>query len=68
METSEGRWVIGPAILQWVSVHGDIPMWMVYNGTPFQIDDRGVPPFLETPDLGYILGLFMFGMFGYCLR
>ena len=28
--------------------HGDTPIWMVYEGNPTEMDDLGVPPFLET--------------------
>ena len=33
-----------------VSKNRDTPKWMVYNGKPYeQMDDLGVPLFLETP-------------------
>ena len=27
---------------------GGTPKWMVYNGTPIEMDDLGIPLFLET--------------------
>ena len=41
-----------------VSKNRGIPKWMVYNGTPINMDDLGVPLFLETPMCSFqILGL-----------
>ena len=48
---------MGPAVLQWVSVHGISPCGWYVNEPLFQIDDRGVPPFLETPDLEMYFGI-----------
>lgn len=42
-----------------VSINGDIPTWIVYNGKHFSIVDLGVPPILGNPHLDlyiYILG------------
>ena len=32
-----------------VSINGGTPKWMVYEGNPIEMDDLGVPPFMETP-------------------
>ena len=32
-----------------VSINGGTPKWMVYKGNPIEMDDLGVPPFMETP-------------------
>ena len=41
-----------------VSKNNGTPKWMVYNGKPYeQMDDLGVPLFLETPKCGNIAGL-----------
>jgi len=31
------------------SKNGGTPKWMVYTGKPYEMDDLGVPLFLETP-------------------
>ena len=33
-----------------VSKNSGTPKWMVYNGNPIEMDDLGVPLFLETPN------------------
>ena len=32
-----------------VSINGGTPKWMVYKGNPTEMDDLGIPPFMETP-------------------
>ena len=36
-----------------VSKNRGTPKWMVYNGTPFKMDDLGVPLFSETSIYGW---------------
>jgi hypothetical protein len=31
------------------SINAGTPKWMVYKGNPIEMDDLGVPPFMETP-------------------
>ena len=44
-----------------VSTNRGTPKWMVYNGKPYeQMDDLGVPLFLETPTYSQLLFLTLF--------